>query len=600
MNRISLRLFGLMLAALWGIGSDLSAYAASYLSDTFESGMGLWSLSGSWNSTVADAYNSDRAATDSPGAFYSNNSDSALTLSGSLNLSTATHPALMFFHRYSLEENYDYARVEVSVNDGADWAETAAYTGVLPSWSAEQIDLSAYAGESSVKIRFRLSTDSSVVMDGWYLDDLLIDEMPDAAVLTNAEAAGVSSVLLEWSASSTPNVQAYRIYRSLNAGFSWEDAVLAGEVDGSTLSFVDIAAAPKQRFYYRVTAVAENGLTRESNELSVLLPAGMDYPFIDTAEVGGTYWIADGGWSISDEDARDGSHCWTDSAGSLYSDALNASLRLAVPMSLADSAHPVLTFYQKHQILNGDAGVVEVSVNNGSDWTALKTYSGSVSTNDWTHERIALDSIAGSSSVLVRFRLTTDASGQGDGWWIDDISLAESPSTVASTIIDDVQSHSLRLSWPQNSDTLFSHYAVHRVKASSGVGHQSERVAEISDQLQTQWSDSGLDLNTIYTYRVYAVSPYGTYSADGAEASDTTANNPLPFSDGFETGNAGWTFAGSWAVTTETNASGGACLTDSPLGYYPNNQNGTLNYALTSVDLSGTTWPVLTFKDRHA
>jgi len=36
----------------------------------------------------------------------------------------------------------------------------------------EQVDLSAAAGFSDVRVRFRLVTDDSIVMDGWYVDDV--------------------------------------------------------------------------------------------------------------------------------------------------------------------------------------------------------------------------------------------------------------------------------------------------------------------------------------------------------------------------------------------------------------------------------------------
>jgi len=573
---------------------------AALFSDDFEAGSGAWNAAGGWGATSLDAHSPTRSATDSPGAFYTNNSVSSLTLAAPLDFSAVTAPALRFYHRYAVEPSYDWAGVEVSVNAGLTWVRLAAYTGTCATWTREQIDLSAFAGQPDVRLRFTLTTDASVVMDGWYLDDVLVGEAPAAPVLTNVAAQGVSAVSLAWEPSASVSVSAYRVYRSQTAGFDWRDALLIGETDAGTLTFTDIAAAPKATFHYRVLAVSEGALHAESNEGSVTLPPGMDYPFLDTGEAGGTYWIADGGWTLSGERVHAGSLAWSDSPGTLYPNSGNASLRLAMPLDLSGAAMPVLTFWQMCDIQSGDAGVVEVSINNGTDWSVLKTVTGVTATNAWSRERITLSAYAGQAAVLLRFRLTTSASRQSDGWWLDDISVAEAPAAIPSLLLDQATSHTLRLSWPQSADPVFSHYAVHRVTGVAGVSYQSPCVAVIADPSQTEWADTGLALDTAYAYRVYAVSPYGTYSADGAESTLRTLNNPLPFADGFEEGGLNWNFLGAWGITTETNASGSACLTDSPLGFYGINLNSGNNYALTAVDLTGAAWPVLRFRDRHA
>jgi hypothetical protein len=566
--------------------------------DNFESGLDNWTTDGSWVLTTAHPYSASHAVTDSAGSFYTNNTDASLTLTQPLNCASLTSPALRFYQRHALELNYDWASVEISTDNGISWTVLANYTGTQAEWRRQQIELTAYANESDLRLRFRLITDASVIMDGWYLDDVLIGEKPNAPALTNVTTMGASTVSLSWSPSTSETISKYLIYRSQNPGSAWHDAQFIGETHAAATSFIDITAAPKTRFYYRVVALDANELHTESNEISVMLPAGTDYPFIDNTEAAGTFWIADGGWERSAERAASATTAWSDSPDALYTNNLNAALRLAMPMDLSNAAEPSLTFVYMCDILNGDAGLVEVSINNGSDWTTLKTYSATTATNSWIREQLSLAPYIGESSVLIRFRLTTSAADRADGWWLDDIAVAETPSPVSSLLLDNVTSHSIRLSWPQNNDLLFSHYAIHRVTDSSGVSYQSSCISTVSDQTQTQWTDSGLALNTVYAYRVYTVSPYGTHSADGAESTIITLNNPLPFADGFENGDLNWNFLGAWAITTETNANGNACLTDSPLGFYPHSLNSDNNYALTAVDLTEATWPVLRFKDR--
>jgi hypothetical protein len=58
-----------------------------------------------------------------------------------------------------------------------NWATAGGpYNGTLATYQAEAIDLSAYVGEPEVRVRFRLMTDVSVRWDGWYIDEVSIDD----------------------------------------------------------------------------------------------------------------------------------------------------------------------------------------------------------------------------------------------------------------------------------------------------------------------------------------------------------------------------------------------------------------------------------------
>jgi len=85
-----------------------SAPAALPFFDDFEGGLGNWSAGGARGLTTARSSSPTHAATDSPGAFYTNNTDAALTLASSISLSGAVRPALSFQHQYALETGYDF------------------------------------------------------------------------------------------------------------------------------------------------------------------------------------------------------------------------------------------------------------------------------------------------------------------------------------------------------------------------------------------------------------------------------------------------------------------------------------------------------------
>jgi hypothetical protein len=78
-----------------------------------------------------------------------------------------------FWHRYDIENYFDYGRVEVSTDNGATWQSLAAYTGANTTWSRAVIDLSAYRGQT-IRLRFRLTTNAYLTRDGWYIDDVTV------------------------------------------------------------------------------------------------------------------------------------------------------------------------------------------------------------------------------------------------------------------------------------------------------------------------------------------------------------------------------------------------------------------------------------------
>ncbi|MGB9590042.1 MAG: hypothetical protein ACPL68_04075, partial [Candidatus Hydrothermia bacterium] len=94
---------------------------------------------------------------------------------------TLTMPALKFWHWYETESSYDTCRLEISTNSGGSWTELAKWAGYGTSWQEVSVSLSAYAGRPSVMIRWRLTSDSSVQYDGWFIDDVRILNGPTGA-----------------------------------------------------------------------------------------------------------------------------------------------------------------------------------------------------------------------------------------------------------------------------------------------------------------------------------------------------------------------------------------------------------------------------------
>ncbi|MBP9901272.1 MAG: immune inhibitor A, partial [Verrucomicrobia bacterium] len=356
---------------LWALAAILLAahvlQAQVPLRDDFEGGLNAWQATGSWGLSGARSASPTHAITDSPGAFYTNNTSSAMTLVNSVSLAGTTRPALGFQQAYLLEEAYDFGYVEVSTNGGATWLAPAlgTFTGTKSEFTREQLDLSAYAGVPGFRVRFHLVTDGSVVMDGWYVDDVILGEAPAPVTLT-ATQTNRNSVQFSWSPVAGTNFASYRIYRSLTAGVDWHTARVVSEITSNSVGTgADLTASPKTKYYYRLGVVNPNGLQTLGNEICVTTLPGMDYPFVDNGEGGSATWIPDAPWALSAEDAVSPAHAWSDSPGMNYANGIGSqSLLLAAPLYLAGKAVvPVLSFNYKTDLGSGDSANVEISIN---------------------------------------------------------------------------------------------------------------------------------------------------------------------------------------------------------------------------------------------
>lgn len=107
-------------------------------------------------------------------------------------LSDTDDAMLEFWMWRDIERDWDYGYVSASADEGATWTllegEYTTRTNPLGNnfgagvtgkgdWARERMDLSAYAGESRVRVRFEYITDEGVNLDGWVIDDIGIPQI---------------------------------------------------------------------------------------------------------------------------------------------------------------------------------------------------------------------------------------------------------------------------------------------------------------------------------------------------------------------------------------------------------------------------------------
>ncbi len=150
----------------YSFGFPVGTPTVVYSTD-FEMGTSDWTLTGAWGLTTGQSHSPSHSLTDSPSGNYPDESTTHAELNDGY---FAT--SLSFWHRYAIEEDWDYGYVQVSA-DGGPWTTIATYTGFQSSWSQQTLPLDDFAGQE-VRIRFQLATDTWVNEDGWYIDDVTL------------------------------------------------------------------------------------------------------------------------------------------------------------------------------------------------------------------------------------------------------------------------------------------------------------------------------------------------------------------------------------------------------------------------------------------
>lgn len=128
-------------------------------------------------------------------------SDQILATTSSISL-PATPMTLSFWHYYNSEATYDGGVVEISTNGGGSWSDVGAANYILNGYNANispsygspiasrpafsgnsggflqsKVSLGAYVNQPNVKLRWRFGSDNGVAATGWYVDDILLQDV---------------------------------------------------------------------------------------------------------------------------------------------------------------------------------------------------------------------------------------------------------------------------------------------------------------------------------------------------------------------------------------------------------------------------------------
>jgi len=137
----------------------------------------------------------------------------------------------------------------------------------------------------------------------------------------------------------------------------------------AVLEMTDSGLSLNTDYYYRVYAVTSYGTYSVDTSIAVLVHTlSNPIPWSEDAEGALVNWnvgsnTGTSNWAITNEDARGGSFCITDTPGASYAPSQDTWIETAV--DLTDAVWPVLEFWDKYDIGTGDWIRLEISKDGG-------------------------------------------------------------------------------------------------------------------------------------------------------------------------------------------------------------------------------------------
>ncbi len=208
----------------------------------------------------------------------------------------------------------------------------------------------------------------------------------------------------------------------------FRDGLLRATLVGSSTSFTDVVS--RGNYEWGILGVLDGELSDlgTAEGFAGLLSCYLD----DGLEAGTSNFNLDSPWDRVNTIVESGDWSLHDSPGGNYGPNLNISARVLAPVDV----QIVSTLEFDHICITEstfDFGIVEISADNGGNWTELARSDmddhpggadGVPDAGDWVHESFLLDDYLG-EKVLVRFRLETDLFVEEDGWYIDNIQVSD-------------------------------------------------------------------------------------------------------------------------------------------------------------------------------
>ncbi len=141
--------------------------------------------------------------------------------------------------------------------------------------------------------------------------------------------------------------------------------------------------------------------------------------FADSFESGTTNWTLTPPWALTTDQSVSASHSLTDSPGGNYAPNLTTGLSAtSVPINVTGVAAVSVSYWLSGQTQAGADFLRFEYSTNGGFWNTLDTWSGN---QNWAQHSRNITLPPGTTTLQIRFRLTSNGTVQSDGMYVDDV-----------------------------------------------------------------------------------------------------------------------------------------------------------------------------------
>lgn len=436
-----------------------------YYEEDFESGAAWTASGGSWEHGVPNASIIDAAASGTM-AWVTNltgdydNGENHYIESPRIDLGgAATDPVLSFSLNYVTESCCDEGWVEVSTDDGMSFTKVLAspaamgwyndtsnqwWDGGTGGWNTVSTVLQGTARESRVRIRIYFRSDSSIVREGFGIDDVRVAApAPDLQVEVAASAERCDAALVRVTNVGSAPVGFFDL--TTNADGVMDVMTVMSPLEPGQTYEAEFAAA--MTLEASVSALGDSDPSNDTDSAMIPEPIVLGARYLETFEADGGGWVVAGtnaSWEHGEPDdtfianADSGMGAWVTDLNADHPDDEDSTLTSPCFDMSATVADVNLSFSRIFDLEpTNDHAHVELSIDGGRTWAKLGAFGEgtnwyndllgdfwdgvSGAAGEWRRADIDVPGSAGAALVRFRFVMQSNGSVNEEGFGLDDV-----------------------------------------------------------------------------------------------------------------------------------------------------------------------------------